>query len=104
MKNKYLFIGVGVVIVGYLLWKKNKTNIVTETDVVTPQKRLTEQEQLDLFNKAVQVYKGGAKPTDEILENLSKGRDEAYSKIMELKLDAQFRDFIRLKHKTDWKY
>ena len=37
MENKKLLIGAGVVIVGYLLWKKSKTNSVTNSNVITPQ-------------------------------------------------------------------
>jgi hypothetical protein len=40
MKNKNLLIGAGVLIVGYLLWKKSKTNIVSKSDIIVPENAL----------------------------------------------------------------
>ncbi len=37
MENKKLLIGAGVVVVGYLLWKKSQTNSVANSNVITPQ-------------------------------------------------------------------
>lgn len=34
MNNRNLLIGAGVVVVGYLLWKKSQANSVTESDIV----------------------------------------------------------------------
>jgi hypothetical protein len=102
MKNKNLLIGAGIVVVGYLLWKKSQSNSVNKTDVVTPQSSMTQQEKTDLFNKAIQQYVGGAKPPDELLENLAKGREEANAKIKELKLDAEFSTWLSARPKVDY--
>jgi hypothetical protein len=40
MKNKNLLIGAGVVIVGYLLWKKSQSNSVNKSAIVVPQNAL----------------------------------------------------------------
>jgi hypothetical protein len=40
MKNKNLLIGAGVVVVGYLLWKKSQTNSVNKSAIVVPQNAL----------------------------------------------------------------
>ena len=59
MKNKNLLIGAGVVVVGYLLWKKSQNNSVAKSDVVTPSvsnsalesKRKEAQSNLDMILK-----------------------------------------------------
>ena len=102
MENKKLLIGAGVVIVAYLLWKKSQSKSVVKTDVVTPQSTMTQQEKTDLFNKAIQQYVGGARPPDELLENLAKGREEAKAKIKELKLDSEFSTWFSARPKVDY--
>jgi hypothetical protein len=42
MENKKLLIGAGVVVIGYLLWKKSQTKSVAKTDVFTPQVKMGE--------------------------------------------------------------
>ena len=37
MENKNLLIGAGVIVVGYLLWKKSQNNSVANSNVITPQ-------------------------------------------------------------------
>ena len=102
MENKNILIGAGVVVVAYLLWKKSQTNSVSKTDVVIPQSSMTQKEKTDLFNKAIQQYVGGAKPPDELLKNLAKGREEAKAKIKELKLDTEFSTWLSARPKTDY--
>jgi hypothetical protein len=109
MENKKLLIGAGVVVVGYFLYKKSqkdelnkRVQNMTKTDVVTPQSSMTLQEKTDLFNKAIQQYVGGARPPDELLENLAKGREEANAKIKELKLDSEFSTWLSARPKTDY--
>jgi len=102
MENKKLLIGAGVVIVGYLLWKKSQTKSVVKTDVIMPQSSMTLQEKTDLFQKAIQKYEGGARPPDELLENLAKGREEANAKIKELKLDSEFSTWLSARPKVDY--
>jgi len=102
MKNKNLLIGAGVVVIVYLLYKKSLTKSVTKTDVVTPQSSMTQKEKTDLFNKAIQQYVGGARPPDELLENLAKGREEANAKIKELKLDSEFSTWLSARPKVDY--
>jgi hypothetical protein len=102
MENKKLLIGAGVVVVAYLLWKKSKSNSVIKTDVITPQTSLTQKEKISLFEKAIQQYVGGAKPPDELLKNLAKGREEANAKIKELKLDSEFSTWLSARPKVDY--
>jgi len=102
MNTKNILIGAGVVVVAYLLWKKSQSNSVSKTDVVIPQSSMTQKEKTDLFNKAIQQYVGGAKPPDELLKNLAKGREEANAKIKELKLDSEFSSWLNARPKTDY--
>lgn len=45
MKNKNLLIGAGVVLAGYLIWKKNKNkSVVGESSVVSPETPLVKKE------------------------------------------------------------
>ena len=95
MKNKELIIGIGVAVVVYLLWKRNTKQVVAKNDSVqTPSNTLTEQEKFILFNKAINSYKGGARPPQDLLDRLEKGRDEANAKIKELKLETEFSTWL----------
>ena len=40
MNNKNLLIGAGVVVVGYLLWKKSQSNTINKSDIVVPENAL----------------------------------------------------------------
>lgn len=40
MKNTNLLIGAGVVVVGYLLWKKSQSNSVAKSDIIVPENAL----------------------------------------------------------------
>jgi hypothetical protein len=42
MKNTNLLIGAGVVVVGYLLWKKSQSNSVVNNTIITPKTSATE--------------------------------------------------------------
>ena len=97
MNNKNLLIGLGVAVVAYYLWKKNKDKNVT--NAVTP---LTEQEKTDLFNKAIQEHIGGAYPGEEFLQRLAKSKEEAKAKIKELKLDSEFSTWVSQRPKVDY--
>jgi hypothetical protein len=95
MKNKELIIGIGVAVVVYLLWKRNTKQVVAKNDSVqTPTNTLTEQEKFILFNQAINTYKGGARPPQDLLDRLEKGRDEANAKIKELKLETEFSTWL----------
>jgi|688.fasta_scaffold666738_3 hypothetical protein len=102
MENKKLLIGAGVVILGYLLWEKSQSQSVAKNDVIIPQSSMTQQEKTNLFNKAIQQFVGGMKPPDSVLQNLAKGREEAKSKIKELKLDAEFTSWVNARPKVDY--
>jgi len=102
MENKKLLIVAGVVIVGYLLWKKSQTKSVVKTDVITPQSSMTQQEKISLFGKAIQEHIGGAYPGEEFLQRLAKGREEAKAKIKELKLDSEFSTWLSARPKVDY--
>lgn len=95
MKNKELIIGIGVAVVVYLLWKRNKKQDVAKNDLVqTPSNTLTQQEKITLFEKAISSYKGGARPPQDLLDRIEKGRDEANAKIKELKLETEFSTWL----------
>jgi hypothetical protein len=95
MKNKELIIGIGVAVVVYLLWKRNKKQLVAKNDTVqTPSNNLTEQEKFILFNKAINTYRGGARPPQDLLDRIQKEKDEANAKIKELKLETEFSTWL----------
>ena len=95
MKNKDLLIGVSVVVIVYLLWERNTKKVIVKNDSVQiPSSTLTEQEKVDLFNKAINAYKGGVRPPQTLLDNLEKGRNEANAKIKELKLETEFSTWL----------
>ena len=105
LDKKNILIGAGVVIVGYLLWKKNQTNSVSKTDVVTPQSSIRPEEKIDLFNKAIQrPYQGGAynPRMDEMIKESIKINDLANAKIKELKLDSEFSTWLSARPKVDY--
>jgi hypothetical protein len=97
MNNKNLLIGLGVVVVAYFLWKKNKDKTVANT--VTP---LTEQEKTLLFEKAINDYRGGVAPPQELLDLIKKEKDESNAKIKELKLEAEFSTWLSNRPKVDY--
>jgi hypothetical protein len=97
MKNKNLLIGLGVVVVVYFLWKKNKDKNTSNT-----LSTLSEQEKTLLFEKASNYYKGGVAPPQDLLDRLEKGRNEATAKITELKLDAEFSTWLSNRPKVDY--
>lgn len=95
MKNKELIIGIGVAVVVYLLWKRNKKQDVAKNDLVqTPSNTLNEQEKIALFEKAINSYKGGARPPQDLLDRIQKEKDEANAKIKELKLETEFSTWL----------
>jgi hypothetical protein len=101
MKNTNLLIGAGVVVVGYLLWKKSQSN----SDVLTPKSSITQQEKTDLFNKAIyRPTQGGAynPRIDEMIKESKKINDLAKAKIKELKLDAEFTSWVNARPKVDY--
>ena len=97
MNNKNLLIGLGVAVVAYYLWKKNKDKTVV--NAVAP---LTEQEKTLLFEKAINSYQGGAKPPQELLDNIQKEKELANAKIKELKLETEFSTWLSNRPKVDY--
>jgi hypothetical protein len=97
MNNKNLLIGLGVAVVAYLLWKKNKDKTVT--NAIVP---LTEQEKNELFQDAVTKYQGGVAPSEEMLSNIKKRNDLAYAKIKELKLETELSTWLSNRPKVDY--
>ena len=69
MENKNILIGAGVVVVGYLLWKKSQSNSFTKSDVVTPSvsnsalesKRKEAQSNLDMLLKIIDDFNKNSK-------------------------------------------
>jgi hypothetical protein len=95
MKNKELIIGIGVAVVVYLLWKRNAKQVVAKNDTVqTPSNTLAEQEKTLLFEKAINTYRGGARPPQDLLDRIQKEKDEANAKIKELKLETEFSTWL----------
>jgi hypothetical protein len=78
MKNKNLLIGAGVVVVGYLLWKKSKTNSVINNNIIAPQ---YSKECLNELKKALQQK--NVKPANfqkDFLESCKKSENELKNK------------------------
>jgi hypothetical protein len=96
MKNKNLLIGLGVAVVAYFLWKKNKDKTVA--NAVAP---LTEEEKIALFQDAITKYKGGIAPSEEMLSNIKKINDLAYAKIKELKLETELSTWLNKRPKLE---
>ncbi len=96
MNNKNLLIGLGVAVVAYYLWKKNKDKTVANT--VAP---LTEQEKTALFETAINSWKGGVAPPREWEENNRKAVDLANAKIKELKLETEFSTWLSNRPSVD---
>ena len=97
MDNKKLLIGIGLVVVAYLIWKKNKDKPVVNT--VAP---LTEQEKTSLFEKAINSWKGGVVPPPEWEENNRKAKELANAQIKELKLETEFSSWLSNRPKVDY--
>ena len=97
MENKKLFIGLGIAVVAYFLWKKNKNKTVL--NVVAP---LTEQEKTSLFEKAINSWKGGIAPPPQWEENNRKAKELANAKIKELKLENEFSTWLSNRPKVDY--
>ncbi len=97
MKNKELIIGLGVAVLAYYLWKKNKDKTVV--NAVAP---LTEQEKIALFEKAINSWKGGVAPPPEWEENNRKSVDLANAQIKDLKLETEFSTWLSNRPKVDY--
>ena len=97
MNNKNLLIGLGVAVVAYYLWKKNK-----DKTVVNSVPTLTEQEKTSLFEKAINSWKGGIAPPPEWEENNRKAKELANAKIKELKLENEFSTWLSNRPKVDY--
>ena len=97
MNNKNLLIGLGVVVVGYYLWKKNK-----DKTVVNAVPTLTEQEKIALFEKAINSWKGGVAPPPQWEENNRKAKELANAQIKELKLETEFSTWLSNRPKVDY--
>lgn len=103
MKNKNLFIGIGVALFVYLLWKRNTKQVATKNDSVqTPSNSLTEQEKINLFETAINSWKGGVAPPREWEENIQKAKELANAKIKELKLETEFSTWLSNRPKVDY--
>jgi hypothetical protein len=105
MNNRNLLIGAGVLVVGYLLYKKSQANSIANSGVVTSKPSISSKEKIDLFNKAIQTpYKGGAynPRMDEMIKESKKINDLALAKIKELKLDAEFTSWVNARPKVDY--
>jgi hypothetical protein len=97
MNNKNLLIGLGVAVVAYFLWKKNKDKTVVNS-VAT----LTEQEKTSLFEKAINSWEGGVAPPLEWEENNRKAKELANAQIKELKLETEFSTWLSKRPKVDY--
>jgi hypothetical protein len=97
MNNKKLLIGLGVAVVAYYLWKKNKDKTVV--NAVAP---LTEQEKTLLFEKAINSWKGGVAPPPQWEENNRKAKELANAQIKELKLETEFSTWLSNRPKVDY--
>lgn len=97
MNSKNLLIGLGVAVVAYLLWKKNKDKNIA--NAVAP---ITEQEKIALFETAINSYQGGTKPPQELLDNIQKAKELANAQIKDLKLETEFSTWVSNKPKVNY--
>jgi hypothetical protein len=53
MENKKILIGAGILIIGYLIWKKSKTNTI-KNDIIVSQNALIKPNELEIKRKEAQ--------------------------------------------------
>jgi len=97
MKDKNLVYGALIGIGAYIYFKKsikNKDVISTteegEVKLVSNKPYSKESERIALFKRANNFYKGGAKPSEELLDRLEKERGKAMEIIKSFKLEKEF--------------
>lgn len=94
MKNTNLLIGAGVVVAGYLFWKKSQSNSVTKSDVVTPKPSVSPTEATSGFsNEDIEKYAKQFSDEfvlglDKVINDLTLQPIQPYVKTNDSKLDA----------------
>jgi len=87
-KNQKILLGLAIAVGLYLFMKKST-------------KKISEREKVDLFEKALSNYVGGAAPHPELLKRLEETRNQANKKIKELGLQGEFEAYRNNKPKRD---
>lgn len=104
MKNKKIIIGLALGVGAYLLWnmkRKKSTGVVeeiketvesiSETGGIKPSKtELTNEQVRALFERANNYYRGGARPSQDLIDSIKEKRDIALSEINRLGLYTEF--------------
>jgi len=97
MKNKTLVYGALIGVGAYIYFKNKKTDkeVISTTEegevkLVSNKPYSKESERIALFKRANNFYKGGAKPSEELLNRLEKERGKAMEIIKSFKLEKEF--------------
>jgi hypothetical protein len=107
MKNKTLIIGLGLGVGAYLLWKLSRkksasaveevtetVESTTQTGGVKPSKsELSNEQVVALFKRANNYYRGGARPTQELIDRINKDRMEALKEVEQRGLTSGFKSW-----------
>lgn len=113
MKNKKLIIGLGLGVGAYLLWnlkrkkmadkqleldksnqKPKSVESIPETGGIKPSKtELTNEQVIALFKRANNYYRGGARPTQELIDRINKDRMEALKEVEQRGLMSGFKSW-----------
>jgi len=96
MKDKTLVYGALIGVGAYIYFKNKKTSkeVVTTTEEseqisdVKPYSK--ESDKIALFKRANNFYKGGVKPSEDLLKRLEEERGKAMAIIMSFKLEKEF--------------
>lgn len=114
MKNKKLIIGLGLGVGAYLLWnlkrkkmaepsikqldldksnqKPKSVESIPQTGGIKPSKsELTSEQVIALFKRANNYYRGGARPTQDVLDRINKDRMEAIKEVEQRGLTSSFK-------------
>ena len=99
MKKNKIFIGLALGVGAYLLWNMKRTKTISKTesvnekdisDVKTGGKKLSDEEKTRLFKEANYYYRGGARPSQDLIDSIKEKRDKALSQINRLGIYEEF--------------
>jgi hypothetical protein len=100
MTTKHLVIFGAGILAGYLLvdyLRKQNPAVNPKDTKLTSTPTLSEPEKINLFERALTRYQGGAAPSDEMLKRFEQTRSEAKLKIQELGLLSEYEKYAKTK-------
>ena len=116
MKIKNIIILGGIAFAVYYLTKKKSSTITATSTPDDADKDLTDvsngdepqslsaNDKLKLFNQANLSYRGGARPSRQLLADISVKREQAVLRLKELGLLEEFKDWKKTQDKKDGMY